>query len=134
MLTRHSAKSRQPESMRSMRYGIAPPACPTSHRIFGSCLNTPAKQSFAIACGESRNFGLRLSLDEVHVRRREREDLGVDADAVHVFKALRHVGHRSGDPKEARSLEPDDPLTGRAWPEREVAAAPLDTFEVRRRV
>ena len=83
---------------------------------------------------ESRDFGLRLSLDEVHVRCRKRQDLGVDANAVHVLEAFGHVGHRSGDPKEACSLEPDDPLTGRACPEREVAAAPLDTFEVRRRV
>jgi hypothetical protein len=32
-----------------MRQGTAPPACATSKRIFGSCLNTPASQGFAIA-------------------------------------------------------------------------------------
>ena len=83
---------------------------------------------------QSRDVRLRLPLDEVHIRSREREDLRVDADPVHVLEAFCHVGHRRGHAEEARAFVPDDPLAGRACAEREIAAASLDALEIRRRV
>ena len=82
----------------------------------------------------ARDLDLRPALGEEDVRGREREDLHVDAHAVHVLEALADVRHRRRDPEEARALVADDPLPGRARAEREVAAAPLDALEVRRRV
>ncbi len=84
--------------------------------------------------GEPRDVGLGFSFDEVHVRCGEREDLGVDADPIHVLQALRDIGHRRRHAEESRALVPDDPLAGRAGPEGEVAAASLDALEIRGRV
>ena len=77
---------------------------------------------------------LRFALDEVDVRRREREDLRVDADPIHVLQTLRHVGHRRGHSEEPRASVADDPLSRRAGAEREVATAPLDALEILRGV
>ena len=81
-----------------------------------------------------RDVALRLALDEIDVRRREREDLGVDADPIHVLQALRDVGHRRGHSEEPRASVADDPLSRRAGAEREVATAPLDALEILRGV
>src|SRR5207248_2871918 len=114
-----------------MRYGIAPPACPTSHRIFGSCLNTPAKQSFAIASVVS-NGKPTIGPSTYSVNASAAAGI-IGCTKTQTFR--RSASSKSGRyPGSARALEPDDPLAGRARPEREVAAAPLDTLEVGRGV
>jgi len=104
-----------------------------SRRSQGTARVSRRELGVGVVC-ETRDVRLRLALDEVHVRRREREDLGVDADAVHVLDALGRVGHRRGHAEEPRALEANDPLTRGARPEREIAAASLDALEIRRRV
>ena len=72
-----------------------------------------------------RHVGLALGVGEEHVRRREGDDFHVDADPIHVFDALRHVGHRRRDAEETRAVIGDDRAAGRIGRERELAARSL---------
>ena len=49
MFTRQSLNAKKPRSRRSARYGIAPPMCVNTQRIFGNRSTAPLNTSFAAA-------------------------------------------------------------------------------------
>ena len=69
---------------------------------------------------DARDFRLMLCVSKENIRRRERDDFDIDADAIHVFETLRDIGHRRRHTKEARAAISDDCLARRTLVERKL--------------
>jgi hypothetical protein len=75
-------------------------------------LRVPRREIRVGVVDQTRDLGLPLRWREIDVGCREREDLDVDADSVHVLEAARRVGHRGRDAEESRSAVADDRAAG----------------------
>src|SRR5207253_8555461 len=79
---------------------------------------------------QARDFRLMVCVRKENIRRGKGDNLNIDTDAIHVFKSLRHVGHRRRDPKEARTAIGDDRLSRRTPVKRKLRRECPNLFKV----
>src|SRR5690349_1077017 len=73
-------------------------------------------------------------LSKENIWRRERHDLNVDPDAIHVFQTFGYISHCGGDTKKTRAAISDNCLARGALVERKLRRQVANLIEVNRRI